>query len=131
MVGCLQKEIKNIERDIERNRETLKAISLQSTSDYQLAQTKKVNEEIANIAKSISEKTVYWGLQNDEIKLKARILKMLEADLVDAQKDHQDCLNLIEESQLNLTLQQISIQKTQQRIKALLELRQELAECVV
>lgn len=101
-------------------------MSLQSTSEYQQAQTKKTVDEIANIEKAIKEKSVYVGFQNDEIKLKTRILKMLENDLIEAQKDHLDCMNLIEEHELNLTIQKISVQKTQERIQTLADLKQKI-----
>ena len=126
MVRSLQKEIQKIEGEIERNRETLKTLSLQSTREYQLAQTHKTGDEIANIEKAIKEKSAYLGFQNDEIKLKTRILKMLENDLIEAHKDHLECINLIEEHELNLTIQKISVQKTQERIQTLADLKQKI-----
>lgn len=130
LMESLQKECKEVETEIERNREALKSVGSGSSGDLPAVFTRKLTEELGNIDKSIKEKESYKALQKDEFELKSKILRKLDSDLEEARQDHQDCLSQVEELSLALSIQKVSIRKREETLAALAELKRDVAAAV-
>lgn len=125
LVELLQKETKAVESEIEKNRDLLKTISSQTTVDAKSTQIIKIKNDLINLEKSIKEKEAYKDLQKDEFLLKTKIIKKLESDLVEGEKDIEDCLSQEEENNLKITIQKISIKKKKEKLDCFEKLKSE------
>ena len=130
VISFLQKEIKEIEKEIEYNRNAFQKLSQEDNVTSSRIVKAKLDREKSNILKSIEDKKIDIGLKHDQNEIKKRIIQKLINDLLSLKNEKEMISSQVEEAQLSVSMQKGSIKKKEFLLEQLKKLKVTIAEFV-